>query len=202
MLCLQMPRSPFHKRSFQHNSNLMEMSLSSHPNHSKGITMEFCTGQDSCAVMACAKLVAIQYPTMNWYENQFSIKFELRWRNQSWTGPQEPVSVMTMPWPRLRERQQSGWYVVWPCDARHRPCEGRVTSLQTWSKYHVLVHWGAGEGMSQGISSHGSDTVSPECSMPFAGTFNYYTVSRHMTPIWLKLNQYNNSTPSNSWWGP
>ena len=46
---------PFHERFFRHNSNSTEISFRSHPSYSEMITMKFCTGHCSYAVMPWAK---------------------------------------------------------------------------------------------------------------------------------------------------
>ena len=55
-------RVAFHKQFFHHNSNLMKISFYSHPNCTKGITMKFCTWQDSCAIVACEKFGSNMIP--------------------------------------------------------------------------------------------------------------------------------------------
>ena len=70
----------FYEQFFHRNSNLMDDSFCSHPSCSKMVAMKFCTWHDS---LPCAKFCSnmIPYNGVTW--NQFSIKFELQWKNRS-----------------------------------------------------------------------------------------------------------------------
>ena len=57
-------RGPFHKRFFDCNTNLMEISFCSHPSCSQLITMKFCTWHDSSAVHHVQNFVVIWYLIM------------------------------------------------------------------------------------------------------------------------------------------
>ena len=59
---------PFHKQFFYHISNSMEIPLCSHPCCNEVIAMKFCTGYNSCAVLACAKFCSdmIHYRGVTW----------------------------------------------------------------------------------------------------------------------------------------
>ena len=54
---------PFHELFFHYNSNSMKIWFWYHPSYSEMITMKFCIWHDSCAVMACAKLLNDMIPT-------------------------------------------------------------------------------------------------------------------------------------------
>ena len=73
---------------FHRNSNSMEISFHSHLDANTVIATKFCTWHDSCAVMACAKIVAIWWPVMELWQGKVSIEYELRAKNRLWNGPQ------------------------------------------------------------------------------------------------------------------
>ena len=82
-------RGPFHERFFHCNSNSMQISFCSHPSFNKVIGMKFCTWHDSCAVMVCAKICSkiLSHIKIELHQSQFSIEFELWWKNRSWNRP-------------------------------------------------------------------------------------------------------------------
>ena len=55
-------RGPLHKRHFNRNSNLMEISFSSYLSYSTVIAMKCYTWHNSCAVVAYAKFCGIMVP--------------------------------------------------------------------------------------------------------------------------------------------
>ena len=55
LIAIKLDLGPFHEWFFHWNSNLKENSFWSHPSCGEVIAMKFCTGHDSCAVLACAK---------------------------------------------------------------------------------------------------------------------------------------------------
>ena len=79
---------------FSHcNSNLMEISFHSHLDSDTVITKKFCTRHDSCAVVACAKIVAIWWTPMELQQGEISIVFESLAKLVSETGPRHAYHV-------------------------------------------------------------------------------------------------------------
>ena len=63
---------PFHSQSFNHNSNVMEISFCSHPNSHIAIATNFRTWQDTCAVVECAAL-CYDMITSNWITDTWNL---------------------------------------------------------------------------------------------------------------------------------
>ena len=55
----------------------METSFNSYRYSNTVVSTEFCTWHDSCAVMACAKIVAIWWPATELQQGEVSIEFDL-----------------------------------------------------------------------------------------------------------------------------
>ena len=74
---------PFHERLFHRNSNSMDISFCSDPLYIWGVAMKLYTWHDMSAVVACAKVCSDMMPYNGVTLNQFSVKFELRWKIRS-----------------------------------------------------------------------------------------------------------------------
>ena len=74
---------PHFINGFQRNSNSMEISFHSHFDSNTVIATKFCTRNGSCAVVACAKFVAIWWPATELQEGEISFEFELMEKNWS-----------------------------------------------------------------------------------------------------------------------
>ena len=65
----------------------MEISFHSHLDSNTVIATKLCTWHDSCAVVACEKIVAIWWPATELWQGEISIVFELPAKIVSETGP-------------------------------------------------------------------------------------------------------------------
>ena len=76
---------------FAHNSNSMESSLYCNFIAGHEIATNFCTCNDSKAVVPLKKLVTITVLESRWEWNNISIEFEWRWKNRWWNGALDAV---------------------------------------------------------------------------------------------------------------
>ena len=111
-----MDQRPISPMIFHRNSNFMEISFCSHPSCSEMIAMEFCTWQDSCAVMACAKFCSdvIPYNRVTLKQIFYRIWITI-WKNGSWNEYQlmgskdEVVSLKT----KYNHNSKLCFHVIW-----------------------------------------------------------------------------------------
>ena len=128
---LVLSRGAFHERFFHHNSNSMEISSCSHLSCSAVIVMEFSTLNDSCDVMACAKLCSDR---MHCKKKQFSIEVELRWQNHSLNAP--PPTPRPCLWIDFTQICYANMYTYIYAISFHM---GIYLSLHHIPLYHIFV---------------------------------------------------------------
>ena len=86
-LTKEVSRAPFHKSFFRRNSNSMEISFHTHLDFNIVVATKFCTWHNSCAVVACAKMVAIWWPATKSQQGKFPSNLNCGQKVVSETGP-------------------------------------------------------------------------------------------------------------------
>ena len=92
---------------FHHNSNSMEISLSTNSVAGHHITTKFCTWHDSIDVVSCAKFCRITSSEFGWKQNEVFITFEL-WKIVSEMGPNDTTTVVV----KLGRHHENYWAFI------------------------------------------------------------------------------------------
>ena len=96
-ISINMVWGPFHEQFFHHNSHSMANWFYNNSIVNYHIVIKFCTCHDSRELSwHVQNFMAITSLKLGWEQNDISIKFELRWKNCSWNGPQVRVNIFSI----------------------------------------------------------------------------------------------------------